>query len=246
MFKYINLWLLVFLTFTGIFGDGFLAMSITFENTGGPNSGQALALRSSANSTFYKCKFLGYQDTLYAHQFYQFYRECHIYGTIDFIFGDATTVLQNCYIYVRRRPHGQTYTITAQGRESCEEPSGTIFHNCTITAAPDLLPIKSSIRTYLGRPWKNYSRVVVMESYLDNIIDPKGWLQLEGEPDRVKTLYYAEYQNRGPGSSTVDRVQWKGYNLINSSTAVNFTVRNFIQGDQIPAIGVPYIADLLY
>ena len=82
-----------------------------------------------------------------------------------------------------------------------------------------------------------------MQSYLDDIIDPKGWLEWEGrDPNRV---YYAEYQNRGPGARTKDRVQWA--RVINSSVeAAKFTVRNFIQGGQwIPSTGIPFFLDLL-
>ncbi|MQL83285.1 hypothetical protein Taro_015771 [Colocasia esculenta] len=99
-------------------GDGFIAQNMTFENTAGPHKGQAVALRSGSDlSVFYRCSFKGYQDTLYAHSGHQFYRECDIYGTIDFIFGDATAVFQNCNIFVRQPMVGQGTVVTAQGRE---------------------------------------------------------------------------------------------------------------------------------
>ncbi|KAJ1402377.1 Pectinesterase, catalytic [Sesbania bispinosa] len=83
-----------------VVGQGFVAVNITFRNTAGPSKHQAVALRSGADmSTFYSCSFEGYQDTLYTHSMRQFYRECDIYGTVDFIFGNAAVVLQNCNIY---------------------------------------------------------------------------------------------------------------------------------------------------
>ncbi|KAG9150089.1 hypothetical protein Leryth_026593 [Lithospermum erythrorhizon] len=51
-------------------------------------------------------------DTLYVHSLRQFYRECDIYGTVDFIFGNAAAVFQNCNIYARKPMPNQKNTIT--------------------------------------------------------------------------------------------------------------------------------------
>ncbi|GFS34667.1 plant invertase/pectin methylesterase inhibitor superfamily [Actinidia rufa] len=87
-------------------GPGFIAVSLTIENSAPqPNSRQAVALNSIADrSAFYKCVFLGYQDTLYADHNRQFYKECDIYGSVDFIFGSAKAMFQDCNIYARRFP----------------------------------------------------------------------------------------------------------------------------------------------
>ncbi|KAF8387669.1 hypothetical protein HHK36_026323 [Tetracentron sinense] len=228
----------------GIRGDGFVAQDITFENVAGPNNMQAVALMSESNSSaYYKCRFLGYQDTLYAKIGRQFYRECEIYGTIDFIFGDAAVVLQNSKIYARRPLLGQSNTITAQGRDSSTGGGGISIHNCTIMAASNL----SQVETYLGRPWKKFSRTIVLQSQLDGIINPRGWSEWEGRASGLDTLYYGEYQNRGPGADTKDRVKWPGYRILTSSTeAAKFTVREFIQGNTwIPLTGIPFLPDLI-
>ncbi|CAN1332110.1 Probable pectinesterase/pectinesterase inhibitor 36, partial [Linum perenne] len=109
----------------GVSGDGFWARDITFENTAGPQKHQAVALRvNSDRAVFYRCSFRGYQDTLFVHSLRQFYRDCHIYGTIDFIFGDASAVLQNCDIFVRKPLRSQANIITAQGREDPNQNTG--------------------------------------------------------------------------------------------------------------------------
>ncbi|KAK4752305.1 hypothetical protein SAY87_021103 [Trapa incisa] len=226
-------------------GDGFIARDITFQNTAGAVNHQAVALRSGSDlSVFYRCSFEGYQDTLYAHSDRQFYRECDIYGTVDFIFGNAAVVFQNCNIYARYPPN-KVNTVTAQGRTDPNQNTGISIHDCNITAAPDLAPVQDSVKTYLGRPWKLYSRTVVMETYLDSLINAAGWLEWSGT-FALDTLYYGEYMNTGPGSATDNRVTWAGYHVMNSSAdASNFTVGSFIAGDSwLPATGVPYTSGL--
>eukprot|EP00253_Pinus_taeda_P007160 PITA_07160 len=214
-----------------VVGQGFLARDITFENTAGPEKHQAVALRVASDlSAFYRCSFKGYQDTLYAHSLRQFYRECEIYGTVDFIFGNAAAVFQNCNLLARKPMDNQKNCFTAQGRDDPNQNTGISIQNCTVSAAPDLAPVKSSFQTFLGRPWKNYSRTVYMKSYMDDVVDPAGWLEWSGDFG-LTTLYYGEYMNSGPGAGTAERVQWPGYHTMNISDAQNFTVVNFIAGD---------------
>ncbi|KAF7850874.1 hypothetical protein BT93_L4893 [Corymbia citriodora subsp. variegata] len=227
-------------------GDGFIARGITFRNTAGPQNHQAVALRSGSDlSVFYRCGFEGYQDTLYVHSERQFYKECYIYGTVDFIFGNAAVVLQNCMIYARRPMSGQKNTITAQGRTDPNQNTGISIHNSRVMAAPDLQPVLSSFKSYLGRPWKEYSRTVYLQTYLDTLIDPAGWLEWDGN-FALSTLYYGEYKNLGPAASTSGRVKWPGYRVITSaSEASKFTVANFIAGQSwLPATGVPFTSGL--
>ncbi|KAL6126979.1 hypothetical protein ACLB2K_075024 [Fragaria x ananassa] len=227
-------------------GDGFIARGITFRNTAGPQNHQAVALRSGADlSVFYRCSFEGYQDTLYTHSQRQFYKECYIYGTVDFIFGNAAVVLQNCMIYARKPMSGQKNTITAQGRTDPNQNTGISIHDSRIMAAADLAPVIKSVKTFLGRPWKTYSRTVFLQSYLDSLVDPAGWLDWDGN-FALKTLYYGEYKNKGPGSGTSGRVKWGGYRVITSSSeASKFTVGNLIAGSSwLPATGVPFTSGL--
>lgn len=228
-------------------GQGFVAINITFRNTAGAIKKQAVALRSEARySAFYNCSFEGYQDTLYTLILEQFYRNCDIYGTVDFIFGNAAVVFQDCNIYARLPMDGQYNVITAQGRTCSDQIGGISIHNCTITAASDLAGSNDTTKTYLGRPWKLYSRTVYMQSMIDSLVDPLGWIPWPGR-DGFDTLYYAEFDNDGPGSDTNYRVTWPGYHVINATDAVNFTVANFIHGDHwLPATGVPYSPDLLH
>ncbi|KAF7006784.1 hypothetical protein CFC21_021790 [Triticum aestivum] len=215
-----------------VIGTGFLARDLTVENAAGPAKHQAVALRVNADlSAFYRCSFAGYQDTLYAHSLRQFYRDCDVYGTVDFIFGDAAVVLQNCNLYARRPNPGQKNVFTAQGREDPNQNTGIAVQGCKVAAAADLVPVLSNFSSYLGRPWKTYSRTVFMQSKMESLVHPRGWLEWNGT-FALDTLYYAEYMNRGPGANTSARVAWPGYRVITSDAdAGNFTAQAFIQGD---------------
>ncbi|KAK4769501.1 hypothetical protein SAY86_027651 [Trapa natans] len=225
-------------------GRGFIARDMTFENTAGPEKHQAVALRSDSDlSVFYRCSMKGYQDTLYTHTLRQFFRECRISGTIDFIFGDASAVFQSCLIQAKKGLPSQKNTITAQGRKDPNQPTGFSFQFCNVTADSDLKPYINTTMTYLGRPWKPYSRAVFMQSYLSEVLRPEGWLEWNGN-FALNTLFYGEYMNYGPGAGLGRRVKWPGFHALNSSAqAVNYTVAQFIEGNKwLPSTGITYVA----
>ncbi|WOG90409.1 hypothetical protein DCAR_0209653 [Daucus carota subsp. sativus] len=228
-----------------VVGDGFIGRGFTVRNTAGGKNHQAVALRSGSDlSVFYQCSFEGYQDTLYVHSDRQFYRECDIYGTVDFIFGNAAVVIQNCNIRPRKPPAG-TNTITAQGRTDPNQNTGIIIHNCRVTPADELKPVLSSTKNYLGRPWKAYSRTIFMKTFLDGFIKPEGWMEWSGN-FALKTLYYGEYANTGAGAATGGRVKWGGYHVLTTAASVSdFTVGNFIAGSSwLPKTNVPFTSGL--
>ncbi|XP_076953434.1 pectinesterase-like [Bidens hawaiensis] len=228
----------------GVSGPGFIARDMTFENTAGPSKHQAVAFRSGSDmSVMFGCTFKGYQDTLYVYSGRQFYRNCQVYGTLDFIFGNAAAVLQSCNIYVRKGR--QWNAITAQARTDPNENTGIIIHNSGVTAASDLKGSGGSVKTYLGRPWQKYSRTVYMKCSLDSLISSAGWIEWDGS-FALSTLYYGEYMNTGPGAGTSGRVKWPGYHVITSaSDAMKFTVGEFLDGGSwIPGTGLPYTAGL--
>ncbi|KAF9669312.1 hypothetical protein SADUNF_Sadunf14G0094500 [Salix dunnii] len=229
-----------------VVASNFVAVNITFRNTAGAVKHQAVAVRSGADlSTFYSCSFEGYQDTLYTHSLRQFYRECDIYGTVDFIFGNAAAVFQNCNLYPRLPMSGQFNAITAQGRTDPNQNTGTSIHNCNLRAADDLASSNQAVQTYLGRPWKEYSRTVYMQSFMDGLINPAGWQKWNGD-FALNTSYYAEYNNTGPGSDTTNRVTWPGFHVINATDAANFTVSVFLLGnDWLPQTAVPFSSGLI-
>ncbi|XP_049373937.1 pectinesterase-like [Solanum verrucosum] len=226
-------------------GSGFTAQDITFRNDAGPAEYQAVALRVEADlASFYRCRFDGYQDTLYVKRNHQFYRDCEIYGTVDFICGNAKALFQNCLIEAYTPLARQYNTIIAQKREFKKDKTGIVLQNCTIKATRDLENM-DNVTTYLGRPWGKYSRAVVMESYIDHFISPRGWIKWTAsakKPIVRRHPYFLEYKNRGPGAVTQGRVTWASL-TTDPSIASTFTVRNFIHGDKWIPANIPYYLD---
>ncbi|CAA0829494.1 Pectinesterase/pectinesterase inhibitor 3 [Striga hermonthica] len=223
-------------------GAGFLARDITFQNTAGPAKHQAVALRVGSDlSAFYRCDMLGYQDTLYVHSNRQFFTECLVIGTVDFIFGNGAAVFQNCTILARLPDANQRNMVTAQGRIDPNQNTGIVIQNCHIGATPDLFPVRSDFPTYLGRPWKEYSRTVIMQSTIDDVIRPEGWHEWNGE-FALDTLVYLEYQNTGAGGNTTGRVTWRGFKVVTSADEVRpYTAGNFIDGGSwLGGTGFPF------
>ncbi|CAN4095984.1 unnamed protein product [Withania somnifera] len=228
-------------------GDNFMAKDIGIENTAGSIKHQAVALRVSGDmAIFHNCQIDGYQDTLYVHSYRQFYRDCTISGTIDFIFGDASAVFQNCKMIVRKPMDNQACMVTAQGRKDRRGVGAIVMQNCQILATQEFLSTQPPFKAYLGRPWKEFSRTIIMQSFIDGFIDPEGWSAWAGN-FALDTLYYAEYQNRGVGANSNNRVNWKGYQKnIGQQVAAGFTPGVFIMADQwVKLSGVPYEAGLM-
>ncbi|KAL8170771.1 hypothetical protein V2J09_022575 [Rumex salicifolius] len=221
-------------------GRGFIARDITFRNTAGPEKHQAVALRvDSDQSAFYRCSMEGYQDTLYAHSLRQFYRECHVYGTVDFLFGNGAAVFQGCHLYPRDPLPLQKITLAAQGRKSPHQSTGFTVQDSFVYST------RASI--YLGRPWKQFSRVVYLNTFLGSSVHPRGWLEWLGDFG-LSTCYFAEFHNYGPGARVAGRVKWPGFHLLqDASQAAFFTAARFLDAmSWLPATGVKFSAGLTH
>lgn len=201
-----------------VFADDFMAKNITFENSAGP-VGQAVAVRISGDRIqFINCRFLGFQDTLYPHgeKSRQYYKNCYIEGTVDFIFGWSTAVFDSCTVFVKK---GGMYITAASTLENASY--GFVFLNCKITGdAPE-----QSI--YLGRPWRPFAKTVFINCFLDSCIKPEGWHNWN-KPDAEKTSFYAEYKSTGPGGDTKNRVLWS--HQLPNEDVTNYTLEK-IFGD---------------
>lgn len=196
-------------------GHDFHAENITFENSFGTGS-QAVAVLVEADRAYFKnCRFLGWQDTLYAKNGRQYYQDCYIEGHVDYIFGQAAAVFENCRIHSK----GDGY-IAAPMRFASDEPSGFIFLSSTLTSE------NTSKGIYLGRPWRDYGRTVFINTKMDAAIRPEGWHHWE--PHREKTAYFAEYGSTGSGASVDKRVAWA--RKLADADVKQFSVEYFLGG----------------
>lgn len=180
-----------------IYGEGFSAENITFENSSGP-VGQAVAVWAGGDKlTFNNCRFLGFQDTLYTYggNNRQYYKNCYIEGTVDFIFGASTAWFENCTIFCKKGGY-----ITAASTADTTK-YGYVFNQCKVKGnAPD-----NSF--YLGRPWRPYAKVAFLNCELSALIRAEGWHNW-GKESNEKTAYYAEYKSTGKGAQADKRVSW--------------------------------------
>lgn len=180
-----------------IYAPDFYAENITFENTSGP-VGQAVACFVSADRAYFKkCRFLGFQDTLYTYGkgCRQYYDECYIEGTVDFIFGWSTAVFNRCHIH----SIGNGY-ITAPSTDKGQK-YGYVFYNCEITANSDV------DKVYLSRPWRPYAQAVFIQCNMGKHILPEGWDNWRNK-NNEKTVFYAEYKSKGEGANSGKRVAY--------------------------------------
>ncbi len=174
--------------------DDFTAENLTFENAAGP-VGQALALRVDGDrAVFRNSRFLGWQDTIFLNRGRQYFEDSLITGHVDFIFGGATALFERCHIHVWRNGY-----ITAASTPA-EQAHGLVFVDSRITG-------EAGVRTYLGRPWRDYSQVMFVRTEMSDVVRPEGWHNWDRR-EREKTARYQESGSSGAGAAAAARVPW--------------------------------------
>jgi pectinesterase len=203
-------------------GNDFFCKNLTIRNTSGP-VGQAVALNVNANRVmFTNCSFLGNQDTLYTsgEGTKNYFKDCYIEGTTDFIFGDATVLFENCIINSKSDSY-----ITAASTPK-DTTYGYVFKNCKLTAD------KNATKVYLGRPWRPYAKTVFINCEMGKHILPEGWHNWS-KPEAEISSFYAEYNCTGEGFQPKTRVAWS--HQLKSSEAKKYTIENILDSDSTPS-----------
>jgi pectinesterase len=197
-----------------IAADDFVAENITFENSAGP-VGQAVAIAVFGDrAVFRKCRFLGHQDTVLDHSGRHYYEDCRIVGDCDFIFGGGTAFFERCNIHCLR----SSFITAASTPENTAY--GYVFSHCTITSEPN-------VKSYLGRPWRDWANVIFMNTRLCEAIRPEGWHNWS-KPEREKTARYGEYKSVGPGAAPESRVAWS--RQLSDAEAQAITIESVLGG----------------
>ena len=198
--------------------DNFIAHNITFRNDAGFTAGQAVAVEVQGDkAVFIDCRFIGNQDILFlnSEKSRQYYKDCYIEGTTDFIFGAATAWFEDCHIYSKKNSH-----VTAASTPQ-SHTYGFVFNDCTLTGDSTLHAVS------LGRPWRPYASVVYMHCFIGQQVKSDGWSNWN-KTESYKTARYAEYQNYGPGGSSAKRVSWS--KQLSYSEASQITIKNVFPG----------------
>lgn len=187
-----------FYTFTlRVEANDFILGNITVENSAGA-VGQALALDVEGDRcVFYNCRFLGNQDTMYAAGRFsrQYFTNCYIEGTTDFIFGEATALFEGC------RLHSKSDSFITAASTPEGKPYGFVFSHCKLTAAEGVTKV------FLGRPWRPFAKVAWLNCEMGSFIRPDGWNNWS-KAENEKTACFAEYSNTGAGAKLDQRVTW--------------------------------------
>ena len=192
----------------------FAATNICFENNAGFSAGQAVAVQILGDRVKFKnCRFVGNQDVLFPSRANtrQYFERCYIEGTTDFIFGPSTAWFEGCHIHSKKNSH-----VTAASTPK-ETKFGYVFNDCVLTGDTALRSVS------MGRPWRPYAHVAVMNSYIGQHVKPEGWANWNNTNNYLTTTY-AEYRNFGPSANLPARLSWvkqlsdegsKRYTMVN-------------------------------
>jgi pectinesterase len=201
--------------------NNFAAENITFQNDAGFSAGQAVGLESDGDkASFYNCRIVGNQDILFTNNdnSRQYYKDCYIEGTTDFIFGSSTVWFERCHIHSKKNSH-----VTAASTPQ-QHQFGYVFSDCILTGDTTLHSVS------LGRPWRQYANVAYIHCYIGPHIKPEGWSNWNNT-DNYKTTRYSEYKNYGPGANISSRVSWS--HQLTDEEVKKYTLKN-VSGDWDP------------
>jgi pectinesterase len=211
---------------TTINASDLIAKNLTFENSAG-NVGQAVAVKIQGDRGFFEdCRFLGWQDTLCVDGGRQYFRNCHIEGRVDFIFGRSTAVFEGCTI------HSKNGGYVTAARTTPGQKFGYVFIDCTLTGEGDT--------AFLGRPWQwdrgSNAAVAFIRCRMGPHIKPEGWNPWDLKDKKNETpqavTRYVEHGSMDLEGKSLDvsgRVTWS--KQLSDDEARAYTVKNVLKGE---------------
>ncbi|CAI8616136.1 unnamed protein product [Vicia faba] len=173
---------------------------ITFKNTHGTEGPAVAASIYGDKTAIFECSFTGYQDTLLSSKRRQYFKNCYVEGETDFIFGEGQSYFENCKINATQAKSIPVGFVTAQRRDSSNNPNGYVFKGGRIDG---------NGQVNLGRPWGPYSRVIFWETYFSSVVTPQGWDLWNLTIGDAQNTVFAEVNCTGPGANTEKRVGWE-------------------------------------
>lgn len=229
-----------------ITGTGDQLRDLTVENAyreGTYTNGQAVALRTTGDKlVFEDIRLLGNQDTLYANSAgtttaaRQYFHNCYIEGDVDFLFGRATAVFDNCTLKALEHGTSPNGAVTAASTDKSQKYGFLITGSRIIGTAPDG-------SENLGRPWQPgitqadgtsvadtnaIAQVVVRDSWLGPVVSTtQTWTNMvnSGTTTSWTSARFFEFGNTGPGAGTsATRPQ------LTDAQAADYTAADYLAG----------------
>lgn len=211
-----------FRSYTAFFsGEALTVEDLTIENDAGPGSrvGQAVAAYvDTAQAVFRNVTLLGNQDTLFCaplpekerekdgflgprclsprHPSAQYYQNCTIAGDIDFIFGGADALFEQCVLRTVNNHIPHSYVTAPSGNT---DGLGFVFWDC------DFVSDCPAGSVYLGRPWRPTGKTTVLDCRLGAHIAPEGFSPWN---DRTDTNLARFSEAGSTGAGTAERPDW--------------------------------------
>jgi pectinesterase len=202
--------------------DDFTIENLTLTNSAGA-VGQALALRVDGDRCIFRhCRFIGWQDTIFANRGRQLFDRCTIAGCTDFIFGGATSFFDRCDIHIL----GNGYIAAAATPDF--QKYGMVFSNCRIVGD------RPGLSTYLGRAWRAHAFTAWLNTEMSAVVNPAGWHHWN---EKDGSSRYYEYHSTGGGADVTQRVSWA--QQLSDAQAAEYSVENVLAGSDgwKPAVG---------
>lgn len=190
--------------------DGVRMESLTVQNDAGSpaEKGQQVALSVVADGfSMENCCLRSTQDTLFCGplppdlveryegflpdelrrdgHMSQYFRNCRIEGSVDFIFGCGEAVFDGCCLH--SVADGRDTGFLAAPAHGTDQPQGFEFRNCRLSA--DEAVAEGSV--YLARPWRDYGMCRFVCCHCGSHIHPAGFSGWSGT-QREKTARFFE------------------------------------------------------
>ncbi|CEG48923.1 pectin methylesterase [Plasmopara halstedii] len=189
-------------TLAGISKSGVKVYNLNIENTANSveDRGRAGAVYiDQTDYGFYQCQIKSQRGALTANRGLELFVSTYIQGAENLISGrEGMAWFQSCSIETT----GKGW-ITANGNEQSEIKSEFVLNNASIYSA--MAPMNT---TFLGRPWGKFARTVIQNSWIDSVVNPKGWTTYKN--DTTENVYFKEFNNTGPSAALDKRVEFSG------------------------------------
>ncbi|KAJ7601209.1 carbohydrate esterase family 8 protein [Mycena floridula] len=216
--------------------DNFRLYNLNVKNTYGPGV-QALALAQNGNHVgLYACAFFGYQDTLFPNNGIQVYLRGYIEGAVDFIFGGKNSTPRAYFLRNTIGVVGPGY-ITANGR-IMDDVGIYLFEHTKIVLAPNAVNTTAG-NVYLGRPWRDYAKVVFKDTVITAPLNPAVWSVWNSSTPLTDHILFGEFHTTGPGVANAVRPDFA--TVLTVTEAAQYNISLVLGDDYASWVDVRYL-----